>query len=148
MPISRRLLPIIIALALIGLLFLSWTPNWNETTFVRSTKPYVSINYESKTDETVVNQVVEDLRNRFDVRHEWHIESLENAEYAIRIEVAKVDDSLTLQADISQSGSPLDRVLVRGPEGVKTELAGRLVSLVTDEVSAAHQASHPEARDY
>ena len=67
MPISRRLLPIIIALALIGLLFLSWTPNWNESTFVRSTKPYVSISYESKTDEAIVNQVLEDLQNRCDV---------------------------------------------------------------------------------
>ena len=148
MPISRRLLPIIIALALIGLLFLSWTPNWNESTFVRSTKPYVSISYESKTDEAIVNQVLEDLQNRFDVRHEWHIESAKNAEYAIRVEVDKQDDFLTLQADIVRSETPLDRVMVRGPEGVKTELAGRLVSLVPDEVSAAHKASHPEARDY
>ncbi len=148
MPVSRRLLPIVIALALIGLLFLSWTPNWNDDTFVRSTKPYVSIDYQSATDAPVINQVIEDLQNRFDVRHEWHIESAQNAEYAIRVEVSQADDFLALQADISQSGSPLDRVMVRGPVGVKTELAGRLVSLVTDEVSSAHKASHPEARDY
>lgn len=137
MDLKRKLFPIAVALVLIALLFVSWVPNWENNTFLRSTKPYVSVTYE-RDDVAVLNQVAEDLENRLEVRHEWHKVAADEAQYQITINIRQQDSVIALTAHIRQQQKSLDQIVVRGESAVKHELTGRLVTLLTDRIQANH----------
>ena len=68
MDLKRRLLPIAIALAMVAVVFVSWTPNWESPTWLRSEKPYVAFHFDVEDDATQsVQNLAFDISNRLDV---------------------------------------------------------------------------------
>lgn len=138
MDLKRRLLPIVIALALVGMLFVSWTPNWEAGQFIRSTKPYVHFSYRFDPAETsLLTQVAEDLENRLNVRHEWHKVGAREAQYDVVVTLQQNAETVQLDATLLRNDERIDHIIVRGQAEVKHELAGRLVALLTDRIQAA-----------
>ncbi|WP_404399816.1 signaling protein [Idiomarina seosinensis] len=140
MQLKQRLLPIGIALLLVAMLFISWTPNWESAEFLRSTKPYVAFDYQLEpAGNGVLQDVVEDIDNRLEVRHEWHKVSDSEAQYRVSLLLQKNDQNIQLEASINKSGKSVDHIIVRGDAEVKHELSERLVKLLSDRIEAAHQ---------
>lgn len=141
MNLKRRLLPITIALVLTGMLFVSWTPNWDSAQFIRSTKPFVHFSYHFDPAETsLLMQVAEDLENRLSVRHEWHKVSAREAQYDVVLTLQQRADTVQLEATLSRNDERIDHMIVRGQTSVKHELTGRLVTLLTDRIQAADKS--------
>lgn len=142
MDLKRRLLPIAIALALIAMLFISWTPNWESGQFIRSTKPYVHFSYQFEPSNTQVLQAVaEDIDNRLTARHEWHKVGAREAQYDVTVTLLQATESVQLDATLYFNDQRFDHIVVRGQREVKHELAARMVSLLTDRIERHHQQS-------
>ena len=145
MDLKRRLLPIAIALVLIAMVFISWTPNWESGEFIRSTKPYVNFEYQFDTTETrTLSEVAEDIDNRLEVRHEWHKVGAREAQYDVVIALVERDGAIQIDATLHRNDKRFDHIVVRGQSEVKNELVGRLVDLLTDRIESSHQAADSE----
>lgn len=143
MDLKRRLFPIAIALALVAMVFISWTPNWESAEFLRSTKPYVAFDYRFESEQTqVLQDVADDINNRLDVRHEWHNVGADEAQYDVLIQLQQTEQSIQLEASINKNDKAFDHVIVRGQAEVKHELSERLVKLLTDSIETEHQAEN------
>ena len=140
MDLKRRLLPIAIALVLIAMVFISWTPNWESGDFIRSTKPYVHFEYQFQPAKTqLLADVTEDVDNRLDVRHEWHKVGEQEAQYDVVVVLLQEQQTVQLDATLYRNDERFDHIVVRGQTEVKHELSGRLVALLTDRIELAHQ---------
>lgn len=141
MDLKRRLFPIGIALLLLVMLFISWTPNWESSEFKRSTKPYVAFDYQLKpADSVVLKEVLEDMNNRLEVRHEWHKVSASEAQYDVTVELQQTEQKIQLAASVNKNDKAFDHMIVRGDAEVKHELTARLVKLLSDRIEAEHQS--------
>lgn len=145
MDLKRRLLPIAVALILIAMVFISWTPNWESGDFIRSTKPYVNFQYQFQPNQTrTLSEVAEDLDNRLDVRHEWHKVGVREAQYDVLITLIERDGAVQIDATLNRNDKRFDHIVVRGQREVKNELVSRLVDLLTDRIESSHQAANAE----
>ncbi len=147
MDLKRRLFPIGIALFLIAMLFVSWTPNWESGEFLRSTKPYVSFDYQFEPSPTqLLRDVAEDVDNRLDVRHEWHKVSEREAQYDVVIQLIESGSAVQLDATLYRNDERFEHIVVRGESEVRNELADRLVRLLTDRIESDHaqQSTSPD----
>lgn len=134
MNLKRRLLPIAIALSMVAILFISWTPNWESAKWLRSEKPYVTFQFhmDDNASSTVKNLAL-DISNRLDVRHEWHrVES--GAEWQVALNFKVQDGSVQIDTTMRQQQEIVDHIIVRGGTDVTNELAGRMVELLTDRI--------------
>ena len=145
MDLKRRLLPIAIALVLVAMVFISWTPNWESGDFIRSTKPYVNFQYQLEPSQTtLLNDVAEDIDNRVAIRHEWHKVSAREAQYDVLITLLESDGTVQIDATLNRNDKRFDHIVVRGQSEVKNELVGRLVDLLTDRIESAHQTTNAD----
>jgi hypothetical protein len=134
MNLKRRLLPIAIALSMVAILFISWTPNWESAKWLRSEKPYVTFqfNVDDKAPSPVKNLAL-DISNRLDVRHEWHrVES--GAEWHVAFNFKMQEGSVQIDTTLRQQQEVVDHIIVRGGTDVTNALAGRMVDLLTERI--------------
>ncbi len=140
MDLKRRLLPIAIALAMVAVLFVSWTPNWESPTWLRSEKPYVAFHFDVEDDATQsVQNLAFDISNRLDVRHEWHRVEDSNAEWQVTLVFAEQQDAVQIDATARRQGKIVDHIVVRGEKAVANELADRIVALLSSRIEKAHK---------
>ena len=140
MDLKRRLLPIAIALAMIAVLFLSWTPNWESPTWLRSEKPYVAFHFELKDNATqAVQNLAFDISNRLDVRHEWHRVEDDNAEWQVTLVFDEQKNAVQIDSTARRQGEIFDHIVVRGEKAVANELADRVVALLSSRIEKAHK---------
>lgn len=140
MNLKRRLLPIGIALAMIAVLFVSWTPNWESATWLRSEKPYVSFHFELPEDagESVKNLAF-DISNRLDVRHEWHRVESSGAEWQVTLQFYEQQSAVQIDATVKRQEKRVDHIIVRGEKAVANELADRIVALLSSRIEKFHK---------
>lgn len=139
MDLKRKLLPVAIALAMVTVLFISWTPNWDSPEWLRSTKPFVSFTFDlASVDSRAADELVVDIKNRLQVRHEWHVVGEEESQWQVQTKVTEDGSNVQLDASIYKQGKPVDHIIVRGEKAVANELAGRLVSLLSSRIEKAH----------
>ena len=140
MDLKRRLLPIAIALAMIAVLFVSWTPNWESPTWLRSEKPYATFHFDVEDDATQsVQNLAFDISNRLDVRHEWQRVEDSNAEWQVTLVFAEQQDTVQIDATARRKGKIVDHIVVRGEKAVANELADRIVALLSSRIEKAHK---------
>lgn len=142
MNLKRKFVPVGIALAMIAVLFISWTPNWDSPEWTRSTKPFVAFSFDLKNAKSRASEeLVIDIRNRLQVRHEWHVVEKTESQWLVNTTVTETDASVQLDASVFKEGSPVDHLIVRGEKEVANELAGRLVSLLSSRIEKAHKSA-------
>jgi hypothetical protein len=138
--LKRKLIPVGIALAMIAVLFISWTPNWDSPEWMRSTKPFVSFSFNvEQADSRAAEELVIDIKNRLKVRHEWHVVKAKESQWQVQTKVTEDDTSIQLDASVFKEGSAVDHLIVRGEKAVANELADRLVSLLSSRIEKAHK---------
>lgn len=140
MDLKRRLLPIGIALALVAVLFVSWTPNWESPTWLRSEKPYVAFHFDLEDDAAQsVQNLAFDISNRLDVRHEWHRVEDNSAEWQVTLVFAEQQGAVHIEATVRRQEAIVDHIVVRGEKSVANELADRIVALLSSRIEKAHK---------
>ncbi|MDV6315853.1 signaling protein [Idiomarina sp. HP20-50] len=140
MDLKRRLLPIGIALAMIAVLFVSWTPNWESATWLRSEKPYVAFHFELPDDAgKSVENLAFDISNRLEVRHEWHRVEDSAAEWQVTLLFQEQENAVQIDATVKRQEELVDHIIVRGEKAVANELAGRIVDLLSTRIEKAHK---------
>ena len=140
MDLKRRLLPIGIALAMVAVLFVSWTPNWESPTWLRSEKPYVAFQFELESDAAKsVENMAFDISNRLDVRHEWHRVEDGAAEWQVTLVFQQQQDAVQIDATVRRQETIVDHIVVRGETAVANELADRVVALLSSRIEKAHK---------
>ena len=140
MDLKRRLLPIAIALGMVAVLFVSWTPNWESPTWLRSEKPYVAFHFELQDDaEKSVENLAFDISNRLEVRHEWHRVEDNNAEWQVNLAFQNQQDAIQIDATVRRQEKIVDHIVVRGESAVANELADRIVALLSSRIEKAHK---------
>jgi len=140
MDLKRRLLPIAIALAMVAVLFISWTPNWESPTWLRSEKPYVAFHFDVQDDAAQsVNNLAFDISNRLDVRHEWHRVEDSAAEWQVNLVFQEQESAVQIDATVRRQEEIADHIVVRGEKAVANELADRIVALLSSRIEKAHK---------
>lgn len=140
MDLKRRLLPIAIALAMVAVLFVSWTPNWESPTWLRSEKPYVSFHFELQDDaDKSVQDLAFDISNRLDVRHEWHRVEDNGAEWQVTLLFQEQQNAVQIDTTVRRQEKIVDHIVVRGERAVANELADRVVALLSSRIEKAHK---------
>lgn len=140
MDLKRRLLPIAIALAMVAVLFVSWTPNWESPTWLRSEKPYVAFQFELESDAAKsVENMAFDISNRLDVRHEWHRVEDSAAEWQVTLVFQEQQSAVQIDATVRRQEKVVDHIVVRGEKAVANELADRIVALLSSRIEKSHK---------
>ncbi|MCK7459304.1 signaling protein [Idiomarina aminovorans] len=140
MDLKRRLLPIAIALAVIAILFISWTPNWESSTWLRSEKPYVAFRFELESNAAKsVENMAFDISNRLDVRHEWHRVEDGAAQWQVTLVFKEQQNRVQIDATVRRREKIVDHIVVRGETAVANELADRVVALLSSRIEKAHK---------
>lgn len=140
MDLKRKLIPVGIALAMVAVLFISWTPNWDSPEWMRSTKPFVSFDFNlDNADSRAAKELVIDIKNRLQVRHEWHVVKEKESQWQVQTTVTEDAASVQLDASVFKEGKPVEHLIVRGEKAVANELADRLVSLLSSRIEKAHK---------
>ncbi|ASG65248.1 signaling protein [Idiomarina piscisalsi] len=140
MDLKRKLIPVGIALAMVAVLFISWTPNWDSPEWMRSTKPFVSFDFNlDRADSRAAKELVIDIKNRLQVRHEWHVVKEKESQWQVQTTVTEDATHVQLDASVLKEGKPVDHLIVRGEKAVANELADRLVSLLSSRIEKAHK---------
>ncbi|RUO76902.1 hypothetical protein CWI84_11130 [Idiomarina tyrosinivorans] len=135
-----KIKPLLIAVALIALAWLAWMPDWQAQSFKRSTKPFVALSVTAQQPELQYSrEVMEDIRNRLAVRHEWIVDP-EAPHWKIAVAVSQEQAAgaktpVSIVAKLFYDGQLQQQWRVQGNMSAANELASRAVKLLTTAVS-------------